>query len=615
LELISSVVNMSDHWNVLKECDESFELFIQELPAGLDLIADTSQLSSVICFNDQRKGSINLKKLKCNGLKNLQCLTFLLSLQPQHLRSVSCIDCDITDTDVKQLVEELHSRGGSLTHLDLSHNRIGSAGTRELSNYIHEHGLKHLNLSKNRLCDVWNSRGSTLGNFDTAGICFLLEGITSSSDSLLTDDHPKLETLNISRNMLGQDPALISTLCRLIEANVEHLTVLNLTGNYFDAGDMRRLGRSMQRNTHITSYHKPSPSPSPSDGGNVLINLSSSNLAPLDFLFLKNRLESGTPCSVDFSWNREFGVCDDSFPVIQFPFLNVHTLRLTNISMDVEYADSLRQVLQHPQCRIQSLDVAGNASTLEKDGFNHLLAGMKANTSLRYLSLVSCIPRNYRGYEQIKEAMEINNTLVELDLSQSCGCRFRAAPIIEALTVNTTLQTLRMSRCEINAASIMGLSAVVETNKTLTCLDLSHNHLCKFGWDRDYDVAPALSLTVSLRHLNTDLGEPLPPLAEWAPISSFPPPVLPLSSPLRELDLSHNKLDDSVVMGLSQALKNKHLNVDTLDISFCGVGEEAGRLFGPELSHVTSLKTLRMSNNFLGVIGIEVTFFYIKTNI
>ena len=45
-----------DYWNVMRESQDQSELFVRELPAGLELIADKSQLSSNICFNEEKRG-------------------------------------------------------------------------------------------------------------------------------------------------------------------------------------------------------------------------------------------------------------------------------------------------------------------------------------------------------------------------------------------------------------------------------------------------------------------------------------------------------------------------------------------------------------------------------
>jgi hypothetical protein len=73
------------------------------------------------------------------------------------------------------------------------------------------------------------------------------------------------------------------------------------------------------------------------------------------------------------------------------------------------------------------------------------------------------------------------------------------------------------------------------------------------------------------------------------------------------LNLSHNKIEGSVVEGIAEALKNKRLHIDTLDVSCCGIGVISGKLFGDVLAQVTHLKTLLMRCNDMGVEGIEVS--------
>lgn len=44
----------------MAECHDSFEFFLQEMPAGLEtleLLVDKSHLSTIICFNDERIGA------------------------------------------------------------------------------------------------------------------------------------------------------------------------------------------------------------------------------------------------------------------------------------------------------------------------------------------------------------------------------------------------------------------------------------------------------------------------------------------------------------------------------------------------------------------------------
>lgn len=555
-------------------------------------------------------GSINDEKLQFRGLRDIHSLKFLFQLQPQFLHTISCIDCGITDENIKELLGGLNvSECHHIRNIDLSHNHIGPTGVKDMSLFLCERGLHYLNLSKNRLCGVWVFRGSTMGHWDSSGLCMLLRAILDVNNSSVCK---KLEHLDISRNMLGQDDDLMSTLCNLIEANLDDLRVLSLTGNLFCVEDMSRLVESIMLNSAIDTYWPPKASPS-NENHAIKINLVGCNLAPLDFMFLNPKVNACAPCavSIDMSWNRELGIGDPSAPLDSYPFFSLQSLTLANISMDIEFAAALRSIMISSQCSLKSLDVAGNSETLQTDGFLHLVYGLSVNKSILYLNLESCVPKDYRRFDLIGCALESNSTLLELDLSRSYGCRFDAEPILQSLKLNSTLHTLRLSRCEMTSSSIAPLSGVIESNKTLTCLDLSHNYICKQRWDREFNMAPALSLTVVLRHLNTSVVPHSPLVTECSPVSYFlPQAILPqhTTAKLRELNLSNNTITESVTMGIAEALKNCCLLIDTLDISYCAIGRHAGRVFGDALAHATNLTTLLMRKNSLGVEGLQVKF-------
>lgn len=545
-------------------------------------------------------------------MKNCHPLKFLLTLHINRLRIISFVDCGINDENITHLLEALDaSNYRGLEHLDFSRNEIGSSGALALSKFIRVRGLKHLNLSKNRLGDVWSSRGITMGSINTDGLCTLLSTIIDCHRCHNSDDFLKLEHLDISRNMIGQDSDLVSVLCELIEIDFDNLRLVNLTGNCFDVTEMTRMMTSAQSNCHIESYTQSSYERSSDTVQNSKVNLAGTNLTPLDFMFLDftgNCKTVQRSIGADFSWNPELGTGDLSIPLSSYPFRNLQTLKLVQISMDEEFAEILRSVMESPQCCLTSMDVAGNSATLGTKGFNHLLLGLGANSSLLYMSLMSCVPRKYRTYCRIGAALEQNHTLQELDISQSYRCNFDPRPLFRSLLVNSTLQTLRLSRCEISSSGITPLSEVMECNKSLTCLDLTHNFICRYGWNLDFNVVPALSLTVALRHLNTDVEELSPLASEWSPISYYAQlETKQAFSPLRELNLSHNKIEGSVVEGIAEALKNKRLHIDTLDVSCCGIGVISGKLFGDVLAQVTHLKTLLMRCNDMGVEGIEVS--------
>ena len=496
----------------------------------------------------------------------------------------------------------------SLTSLDLSHNAIGSKGAVLLADFVKDLGLKELRLSRSRLCDIWTERGVVVGTFCTSGICSLLKAVRfAGSDKTMTKH---LEVLDISRNMLGQDEELLDALSDLIRSDISNLRMLNLTGNYFDEADFFRLCHSMKCNAHILSYCGPRCISSCCEG-KAWIKLRSCNLAPLDAFFIVSDLRRSAvfPTSiVDLSWNREFGVGFPSLPRDALPFLYLHTLKLRSIGMDAIYASALRDVLVNPNCRISSLDIAGNAGTLGSDGMEHLLMGLKNNKSLRFLGMVSCVPKDFRNYDLMQDAIEANSFLVDLDISQSHDCVFDATAVYRALKVNRTLRCVSLSRCDINAASVDVLTEVINLGNSLTSLDLSSNSISAFSWNSGPLETPLKSFMAALCQFKPNS---LP--AHWSPVSVVPQTVSEKSH-LMKLDISNNKLYPNVFKSLSAALMNENFFLESLNISSCGIGRLLDhppicQQFSEAISRNSSLSKLHIKNNSLGVHGIEVSSF------
>jgi Leucine-rich repeat (LRR) protein len=122
----------------------------------------------------------------------------------------------------------------------------------------------------------------------------------------------------------------------------------------------------------------------------------------------------------------------------------------------------------------------------------------------------------------------------------------------------------------------------------LSTLDLSGNSICRMSEDdHEVNLAPILEAIVTIRHLNA-------------------------SSCLTELNLSFNKLEELVVHGLAEALKNPLLSLQKLLLDGCGISNLSAAPFAEALPLVKCLKVFSLSRNRLGISGLQVPRFSIR---
>ena len=149
---------------------------------------------------------------------------------------------------------------------------------------------------------------------------------------------------------------------------------------------------------------------------------------------------------------------------------------------------------------LQELYLSSNQITTV--GAEKIGEAIQVNNTLQKLS-VSHNPL-CDGVITICDGLKCNNTLLELDLSQSQITNENAKVIAEVIHVNTALQKLDISHNRISDEGVIVISDCLKYNHTLQELNLSWNKLTSKGTEK---IAEAVTASVSLKKLDVSSND------------------------------------------------------------------------------------------------------------
>ncbi|XP_059817785.1 ribonuclease inhibitor-like isoform X2 [Hypanus sabinus] len=231
----------------------------------------------------------------------------------------------------------------------------------------------------------------------------------------------------------------------------------------------------------------------------------------------------------------------------------------------------LSEALRDPECKIQKLGLTADRFTSE---FEHFISALSTNRSLRE---------------------------VELDLSENKLGDWGVKLLSEALrNPECKIQKLGLRSVGLTAAGVVDLASALSTNCSLTELDLTNNELGDSGVKL---VTKALrNPECKIRRLG--LRSVGLTAAGGVDLTS----ALSTNCSLTELDLAKDKLGDSGVKLVSEALRNpgckiQKLCLDSVSLTAAGVVDLVSAL-----STNRSLTELDLANNELGDSGVKLVF-------
>lgn len=368
----------------------------------------------------------------------------------------------------------------SLTSLILSDSVMGDGGAEVISDI-----LKVNQLLKN-ICLGWNriqSRGAkaigdalsynrSLTRLVLSDNKLLCQGAQAIAEGLKRND--TILELSLARTHIGQCGCV--ALCDALKVN-SSLTVWDVSGNNFGPAEGRSFAEMLKRNRTLTSLDV-GKNVLGEEGllaiaeglqvNQVLKKLFVSRVGGDATRFLDTCLRGNqTLTNVDVSFNR-VGVDGDRL-IGELLKTNTTLRKLRLFGVELRAFQAIAEGIQVNTSLIV-LDMGGNH--LGDAGARVISDALLVNQTLRELQLCNV---SLADFCDIARMLSINKGLKSLDLSSNRVGHAGFIVFAEALKANDTLETLDVCGCDLNANCASAFRDLLESNKALTELNVSEN--------------------------------------------------------------------------------------------------------------------------------------------
>lgn len=238
-----------------------------------------------------------------------------------------------------------------------------------------------------------------------------------------------------------------------------------------------------------------------------------------------------------------------------------------------------------------------SSTAIGSKGAKRIFRGLKHNESIVYLSLgcVDGVYRNrigFKGVLELQSMLQVNKVLAIIDLSHNRIMNEGFKVLIEAIQNLENVVSLNLCNNEITSEGLEEVKLQI-MNTSIQVLDLANNPINNEGLEV---LLPNLKTKYKGKIIKLNLAS----CGFTHKILGRIFPVLAKNKYLRCLVLDHNNFEKDGFLYLKEGLRN-NVALKYFSMSMCKIDDEGVRSLGESISTAANLKTLILSHNLITV--------------